>query len=69
MVATSNLYQDVSGQKEQSGTTFSFVDPADFYQYKLDPAEDVAALRACRAVPRAELGHRERGRQRIRVDF
>jgi pectate lyase len=56
LVATGNLYQDVSGQKEQSGTTFSFFDPAEFYEYKLDPAEEVAALLARCAGPRAELG-------------
>lgn len=56
LVATGNIYRSTSGTKESSGSTYSFFDPSDFYEYSLDPADDVEALLTRCAGPRSELG-------------
>ncbi|KYF89409.1 hypothetical protein BE20_20555 [Sorangium cellulosum] len=47
---------DTSGTKESSGSTYSFFDPSDCYEYSLDPADEVEALLTRCAGPRPELG-------------
>ncbi|WP_437945545.1 hypothetical protein WME98_32170 [Sorangium sp. So ce296] len=56
LVATGNIYRSTSGDKESSGSTVSFFDPSDFYEYSLDPADQVEALLTRCAGPRPELG-------------
>lgn len=56
LVAMGNVYRSTSGQQESSGSTYSFFDPADHYDYSLDPAEDVEALLEKCAGPRPTLG-------------
>lgn len=56
LVALGNVYRDTTGQRESSGSTYSFFDPGDFYDYELDSAEEAEALvRQC-AGPRPTLG-------------
>lgn len=56
LVATGNTYTSTTGEKEASGTTFSFFDPGKLYSYKLDATEDVKALLTKCAGPRPSLG-------------
>ncbi len=56
LVAIGNLYRSTTGQQESSGSTYSFFDPSDFYDYTLDPADEVEALLSECAGPRPELG-------------
>ncbi|WP_437289151.1 pectate lyase family protein [Sorangium sp. So ce406] len=56
LVATGNIYRSTTGTKESSGFTYSFFDPSDFYEYSLDPADELEALLARCAGPRPELG-------------
>ncbi len=56
LVATGNVYRSTTGQRESSGTTYSFFDPSDFYQYTLDPASEVEALLTKCSGPIAALG-------------
>ncbi|WP_437999860.1 hypothetical protein WMF26_08175 [Sorangium sp. So ce185] len=56
LVATGNIYRSTSGDKESSGSAVSFFDPNDFYEYSLDPADQVEALLTRCAGPRPELG-------------
>jgi pectate lyase len=56
LVATGNTYTSTTGEKEASGTSFSFFDPGKLYAYKLDPVEDVKALLTKCAGPRPTLG-------------
>ncbi|WP_437336637.1 pectate lyase family protein [Sorangium sp. So ce394] len=56
LVATGNIYRSTSGDKESSGSTYSFFDPSDFYEYSLDPADQVEALLTRCAGPRPGLG-------------
>lgn len=56
LVASGNVYRSTTGHKTATGSTFSFFDPSDFYDYELDAAEDVEALLARCAGPLAELG-------------
>ncbi|WP_437611992.1 hypothetical protein WMF20_07725 [Sorangium sp. So ce834] len=56
LVAAGNIYRSTSGDKESSGSTYSFFDPSDFYEYSLDPADQVEALLTRCAGPRPELG-------------
>jgi pectate lyase len=56
LVATGNIYRNTTGQKESSGTSFSFFDPKDYYDYRLDPADQVETILAKCAGPRANLG-------------
>lgn len=56
LVATGNIYRSTTGMRTSTGTTFSFFDPSKFYSYTLDPADQVEALLAKCAGPRAELG-------------
>ena len=49
-------YRNTSGQRESSGTTFSFFDPGTYYSYTLDLADQVEAILARCAGPRPELG-------------
>ena len=56
LVATGNTYTSTTGEKEASGTTFSFFDPGKLYPYKLDAVEDVKALLTKCAGPRPTLG-------------
>ena len=51
-----NIYRSTTGQQESSGSTYSFFDPAAFYDYTLDPASEVEALLTECAGPRLELG-------------
>jgi pectate lyase len=57
LVASGNVYRETTGQKTSTGSSFSFFDPSQFYVYELDAAEDVEALLARCAGPRAELGN------------
>jgi pectate lyase len=57
LVARGNVYRDVSGQQESSGSTYSFFDPSDHYEYTLDPASEVEELLARCAGPRPSLGN------------
>jgi pectate lyase len=56
LVARGNVYSGTTGQKESSGTTYSYFDPSDYYDYSLDPANEVEALLEKCAGPRPELG-------------
>lgn len=56
LVAAGNIYRSTSGTKESSGSAYSFFDPSDFYEYSLDPADQVEALLTRCAGPRPELG-------------
>ncbi|XYI03634.1 pectate lyase family protein [Sorangium sp. So ce1128] len=56
LVATGNIYRSTSGEKESSGSADPFFDPSDFYEYSLDPADQVEALLTRCAGPRPELG-------------
>jgi pectate lyase len=56
LVAIDNIYRSTSGQKESSGASFSFFDPKDFYDYQLNPTEEVEALLSKCAGPRASIG-------------
>lgn len=56
LVAAGNIYRSTSGDKESSGATYSFFDPSEFYEYSLDPADQVEALLTRCAGPRPELG-------------
>jgi pectate lyase len=57
LVAIGNIYRSTTGQRTQTGTSFSFFDPGALYTYKLDPADQVEALIKRCAGPRAELGN------------
>jgi pectate lyase len=56
LVAIGNLYSGTTGQKESSGSSYSFFDPAEHYDYALDPADEVVAKLAKCAGPRPSLG-------------
>jgi pectate lyase len=56
LVVIGNITRNTTGQKESSGTSYSFFDPHKFYQYTLDAAGEVEALLTKCAGPRAELG-------------
>ncbi len=56
LVAIGNIYRSTTGQKESSGSVYSFFDPSTFYKYTLNPASEVEALLSKCAGPRAELG-------------
>jgi pectate lyase len=56
LVAVGNIYRSTAGQRESSGTTFSFFDPGTCYPYAWDPANQVEAILARCAGPRPELG-------------
>ncbi len=56
LVATGNLYAGTTGQRESSGSIYSFFNPSDFYEYDLEPASDVTELLSRCAGPRATLG-------------
>jgi pectate lyase len=57
LVAIGNSYSGTSGQMESSGSSFSFFDPAAFYDYSLDAVSEVEALVERCAGPRADLGN------------
>lgn len=57
LVAIGNIYSETSGQKESSGSVYSFFDPTDFYDYDLDDAAEVKALLTQCAGPRPSLGN------------
>ena len=57
LVASGNIYRGTTGDKKSSGSTFSFFDPSQFYDYELDDASSIEALLARCAGPRAELGN------------
>lgn len=57
LVAIGNTLTDVSGQQESSGSSYSFFDPSDYYEYQLDAARDVPDLLEKCAGPRATLGN------------
>ncbi|HSC89654.1 MAG TPA: hypothetical protein VLC09_20365 [Polyangiaceae bacterium] len=56
LVAIDNQYADTTGQKESSGSSYSFFDPSDYYEYQLDPSSAVRELVTRCAGPRATLG-------------
>jgi pectate lyase len=56
LVVIGNITRNTTGQKESTGTSYSFFDPHKFYQYTLDAAGEVEALLTKCAGPRAELG-------------
>jgi pectate lyase len=56
LVAIGNIYRNTTGQKESSGTTYSFFEPSKLYKYTLNPASEVEALLTKCAGPRATLG-------------
>lgn len=56
LVAIGNITRNSTGQKESSGSSYSFFDPNELYEYTLDPAADVEALLTKCAGPRPELG-------------
>ncbi len=56
LVARGNTYAGTTGQKESSGTTYSYFDPSEYYDYSLDPTNEVEALLDKCAGPRPELG-------------
>ena len=56
LVAQGNLYFSTTGQRESSGTSYSFFNPGNFYSYTLTPTSQVEALVKRCAGPRAELG-------------
>jgi pectate lyase len=56
LVAIGNVTRNTTGQKESSGSTYSFFDPNQLYKYTLDQASQVEALLTKCAGPRAELG-------------
>jgi pectate lyase len=56
LVAIGNITRNTTGQKESSGTGYSFFDPNKLYKYTLNPASEVETLLTKCAGPRAELG-------------
>ncbi|WP_437520623.1 hypothetical protein WME79_27335 [Sorangium sp. So ce726] len=56
LVAAGNIYRSTTGTKESTGASYSFFDPSEFYEYSLDPADEVEALLTRCAGPRPELG-------------
>lgn len=56
LVAIGNIYEGTSGQMESSGSTYSFFDPSDHYEYDLDPAGELKTLLTQCAGPRPTLG-------------
>src|SRR5690606_15183491 len=44
LVAIGNSYSATTGQQESSGSSYSFFDPSDYYDYVLDPTSEVKAL-------------------------
>ena len=56
LVAIGNIYRNTTGQRESSGSSYSFFNPKNFYNYTLNPASEVEALLKKCAGPRAELG-------------
>jgi pectate lyase len=57
LVATGNIFRNTTGQRESSGTTFSFFDPGTLYTYTLDPADQIETIVKRCAGPRPELGN------------
>ncbi len=57
LVAIGNSYSGTSGQQESSGSSYSFFDPSDFYDYDLDGTNEVKSLLTECAGPRPTLGH------------
>jgi len=56
LVAIGNTYVSTTGQKESSGSTYTFFDPSDLYPYSLDPTSEVKDLLTSCAGPRPTLG-------------
>lgn len=56
LVSSGNIYRNSSGQRESSGSSYSFFNPKNFYSYTLNSASEVEALLKKCAGPRAELG-------------
>jgi pectate lyase len=57
LVALGNVYRSTTGQKESSGSTYSVFNPHDYYSYTLDATNQLEAILAKCAGPRAELGN------------
>lgn len=57
LVAIGNLYSNTSGQQESSGSAYSFFDPSSFYDYELDPTNEVKTVLTECAGPRPTLGN------------
>lgn len=55
LVAMGNIYHNTSGRREAYGTPF--FDPANYYNYQLDSADEVVEIVSRCAGPRAELNH------------
>jgi len=56
LVSRGNIYKSTSGRKESSGSSYSFFNPSDHYNYTLHPANEVKDLLSKCAGPRSELG-------------
>jgi pectate lyase len=56
LVAIGNLYTDTTGLKESSGASYSSFDPSDYYDFTLDPANEVVEKLAKCAGPRPSIG-------------
>jgi pectate lyase len=56
LVAIGNIVRDSSGQQESSGSSYSVFDPHDYYDYVLDPADEVESLLERCSGPRPDLG-------------
>ena len=56
LVAIGNTYVSTTGQKECSGSTYTFFDPSALYEYALDPTSKVKDLLTSCAGPRPTLG-------------
>jgi len=54
LVATGNIYRNAKGRRETRGP--AFFDPADFYEYTLDKAEDLPGILEKYAGPQQNIG-------------
>jgi pectate lyase len=59
LAATGNIFRNVRGGRETRGR--AFFDPARFYPYTLDKAEDLPGILAEYAGPQANIGHATEG--------
>lgn len=57
LVVMGNVYRNCTGTRTSTGTSYSVFNPHDYYAYTLDPANQVQAILAQCAGPRAELGN------------
>lgn len=57
LVAIGNTYSATTGQKESSGSSYSFFNPNDFYEYSLTATNEVKPILTQCAGPRSTLGN------------